>query len=187
MKKITFSLFILISFSPFLFAQIVTANVQEKTDTIFKLGGKELYVNVTKVTATNVSYVFQGKKEVYSVQRKLIERIVYKNGRKEFFNKPVFQMISDVTDWRTILVTEDKNDVKGFFEIGRVEGKSSASSKSKKAAKNSATIRLQKKAANIGGVIVLITKTEAKGGYGELPGYNIKGIVYIIEPPEKEK
>ena len=73
-----------------------------------------------------------------------------------------------------------------MYEVGLVTSNSSSSSRSKKSAKKSATIRLQKKAANLGAYIILLTKAEAKGGYGEIPGYEMEGVAYSLDPPEKE-
>jgi hypothetical protein len=42
---------------------------------------------------------------------------------------------------------------------------------------------LKKKAANMKGTLILVTKKETSGGYGEYPGYYIKGIAYGTEPP----
>ena len=46
--------------------------------------------------------------------------------------------------------------------------------------------KLQKKAAAIKGMVVLVTKRKATGGYGEFPGYFIEGTVYGTEPLEEE-
>ena len=69
----------------------------------------------------------------------------------------------------------------------KVDAKSSAGSRSAKSAKKSAVIRLQKKAAGLGGMIVLITKEESIGGFGEPPTYQVEGIAYGYEPPKKEE
>jgi hypothetical protein len=42
---------------------------------------------------------------------------------------------------------------------------------------------MQKKAANTNSLYVLITSSEAKGGYGEVPGWDFEGIAYGDSPP----
>ena len=150
-------------------------------DTIFKLGGKVLPVNVTKITANYISFVYPGEPEVYTIERKQVQKIVYKNGRIEEFNKPVLQMIQDY-QWEAVWLTDDKKDVAEMYKRGEVSAASAPSSRSPKAAKKSATIRLQKKAANMKGTIILVTHKEITGGYGEYPGYFIEGTVYGPEP-----
>jgi len=160
--------------------------IEEKLDTIIRLGGKKIVVKIQKINASDITYKNPGSDEVLSLRHKDIERIIMSTGRKETFNKPVLMMI-DETQWEAVLITETKEEVDGLYERGFVTAESSSDSRSMKAAKKSATIRLQKKAANMKAGIVLITKSEAKGGYGEIPGYLLEGIAYGFEPLPDEK
>ncbi len=150
---------------------------QEPTDTIFKVEGKALPVNVVKVTENYVSFLVPGKSETYTIERKEVQKIVYRSGSVDVFNKPVFEMVSDYS-WEAVWLTEDKKDVAELYRRGEISAKSPASARSPKAAKNSAIIRLQKKAAAIKGTVIYITKKQTTGGYGEYPGYYIEGVVY---------
>lgn len=163
-----------------LFAQEEYANL----DTIYMLGRKKLIVVVKNISSSTVRYSEPGNDETITLERKQIQQIIFSNGRKEVFNKPVMMMVAE-GDWKTVIITDRKNDVQGLYEMGMVDAKSSAGSRSAKSAKNSAIIRLQKKAANIGGMIVLITKEESVGGFGEPPTYVIEGMAYGYEPPKK--
>ena len=158
---------------------------QAALDTIFKIEGKVMPVDVVKVTQTYVSFIVPGSSENYTMQRKEIQKIIYKNGRVEEFNKPVFEMIDDYS-WEAVWLTEDKKDVAEMYKRGKITAKSPASARSPKAAKKNATIRLQKKAAALKGTVVYVTRRQATGGYGEYPGYYIEGIVYGFEPLEEE-
>ena len=161
------------------------ANTIEKHDTIIKLGGKKLAVDISNVSATTVTYKMVGENENITLERKQIEKIKYKSGRVDIFNKPVLQMLNE-SQWEAVLVTEKKEDIEGMHEYGLIESNSSSDARSPKAAKKSATIRLQKKAANLGANIILITKAEAIGGYGEQPGYDMAGMCYGFDPPSEE-
>jgi hypothetical protein len=154
---------------------------QEALDTIFKIEGKVMPVDVVKVTSGYVSFVVPGNTQTFTIERKEIQKIIYKNGRIEEYNKPVFQMIDDYS-WEAVWLTEDKGDVKELYKRGEVSATSPASARSPKAAKKSAMIRLQKKAAAMKGTMVYITKKIATGGYGEYPGYYIEGVVYGLQP-----
>jgi hypothetical protein len=157
----------------------------EKHDTLIKLGGKKLVVDISNVSATTVTYKLKGETENITLERKQIEKIKYKSGRIDVFNKPVLQMLNE-SQWEAVLVTEKKEDIEGMHEFGLLESNSSSDARSPKAAKKSATIRLQKKAANLGANIIFITKAEAIGGYGEAPGYEMAGICYGFDPPSEE-
>lgn len=159
---------------------------QEALDTIFKIEGKVMPVDVIKVTQQYVSFKVDGESEIYTMERKQVQKIIYKNGRIEEYNKPVFELIDDYA-WEAVWLTEDKKDVIELFSRGKVTAKSPASSRSPKAAKKNATIRLQKKASALKGTVVLVTKKQATGGYGEYPGYYIEGTVFGFEPLSEEE
>ncbi|HSH52947.1 MAG TPA: hypothetical protein VK982_14570 [Bacteroidales bacterium] len=156
-------------------------------DTIYLLGGRKKIIELKNISAATVRYTEQGSDETIVLERKDIQKIIFSNGRIEVFNKPAFMMV-DEGSWKTVIVTDNKDDVTGLYQRGRVNARSSAGSRNAKSAKKSATIRIQKKAANLGGLIVLITKEESVGGFGEAPTYSIEGTVYGYEPlPEEEK
>jgi hypothetical protein len=159
----------------------LSAYGQEALDTIFKIEGKVMPVDVLKVTSQYVSFLVPGSDVNYTMERKEIQRIVYKNGRVEEFNKPVFELVDDYS-WEAVWLTEDKKEVSELYRRGKASAESPASSRSPKAAKKNAVIRLQKKAAAMKGTVVLVTKKQTIGGYGEYPGYYIEGIVYGLEP-----
>lgn len=155
----------------------------EALDTIIKVEGKVMPVNVTKVTSSYISFTVPGDKQVYTIQRKEVHKIIYKNGRIEEYNKPVVIMVDDYS-WEAVWLTDDKEEVASLYRLGRIKATSPPSSRSPKAAKKSCTIRLQKKAAAMKGMVVLVRERKATGGYGEFPGYFIEGDVYGQEPPE---
>ena len=113
-----------------------------------------------------------------------VEKIIYKNGRIEIFSKPAVQMIQE-GQWESILVTRKEKDVSGLYKRAFITAKSTGSARSKKAAQETATIRLQKKAATHGGTIVLITDEESIGAYGDVPSYYMEGFVYGTKPLEE--
>jgi hypothetical protein len=166
---------------------VLAQNDSVQQDTIYLLGRKKMIVPITTISSSRVMYSDPETGETKSVERKKIQRIMYSNGRKEVFNKPVMMMV-DEGDWKTVLVTKKKRDVEGLYELGKVHGRSSGGSRSARAAKKSATIRMQKRAANMGGNMVLITHSEMIGGFGEPPSYLVEGIAYSFEaPPEKDE
>lgn len=179
MKKIVFILSLIMFFPLF-------SSGQQVADTIYRLGGRKLIANVVKVNQMDIDYMFEGDANIYSIDRKQVQKIVYETGKVEEFNKPIFIEI-DETSWEAILVTEDKAEVAGLYKYGNIDAKSSPGSKNNKKAKKTAVIRLQKKAANMKGAIVLITRVELKSGYGEMPSYYMEGEVYGFEPPPEEE
>jgi hypothetical protein len=179
MKKLTL-VWLMVIFCGSIFAQ--TAKVP--VDTIIRLGGKKIPCKVLNVSSSTVLYSNVDKNESLALDRKDVEKIIYKTGRVEVFNKPVLTMIEE-GQWEAILITRDEKDVQGLYNRGVITAKSSPSNRSKKAAKQSAIIKLQKKAANLKGTIILLTKENQVGGYGDIPGFDMEAIVYGTEPLEK--
>ncbi len=182
MKKIAL-IIVTVFCSIFISNNLFSAEI-EALDTIIKIEGKVLAVDVTKVTTNYVSFVVPGSKDVYTIERKEVHKIIYKSGRIEEYNPPVVEIIDDYS-WEAVWLTEDKKDVADLYKRGKVKAKSAPSSRSTKAAKKNAIIRLQKAAAAKKGVVVLVTRKQATGGYGENPGYYIEGVVYGLEPLEE--
>lgn len=153
-------------------------------DTIFKLNGSLIPVDVTTVTPTYISFIFPGKSEEFTIERKEVHKIVYKTGKVDVLNQAAFALI-DESSWEAVWITEDKKEIGDLYLLGEVEARSPSSARSPSAAKKGAIIKLKKKAANMKGTLILVTKKQTTGGYGEYPGYYIKGVAYGPEPPEE--
>ncbi len=176
---------VVVTFMMVLLAKSQTAPATEVAhDTIFKLNGQQIPVDVTTVTPTYISFVFPGKPEEFTIERKEVHKIIYKNGRIDILNKAAFTVF-DESSWEAVWMTENKKEVGDLYVLGEIEAKSPSSARSPAAAKKGAIIKLKKKAANMKGTLILVTKKQATGGYGEYPGYYIKGIAYGPEPPEE--
>jgi hypothetical protein len=154
-------------------------------DTIYMLGQRKKLVQVKGIFYSNVKYKEPETDEVKSMKTKNIQKIIFDNGRKEVFNKPLVEDITE-TDWKNVVITQNKEEVDGLYEVGKVTGKSSSRNRTPKSAERTARIRMKKRAANKGGVMVLVTKTERSGGFGEVPTYYMEGVAYSFEEPEDD-
>ena len=165
-----------------LFISITAYSVQEEKeglDTIIKVEGKVMPVDVIKVTTSYVTFKVKG--ESFRIARKEVHKIIYKNGRIEEYSPLALTMI-EATSWKAVWLTEDKQDVTELHKRGVIKAQAPPNYRSSSAAKKNAIIRLQKKAAALQGQVVYVTKKHKTGGYGELQGYFIEGVVYGSEP-----
>lgn len=159
-----------------------TSNVP---DTLVKLGGKKTPVIIKNVTSLMVYYALPAKpKETLKVERKSVEKIIYKSGRVENFNQAAFKLIEE-GQWEAVLITYDEKDVSGLYKRGVLLDSKSAPSATKKKAEQNVLIKMQKRAANMKGTMVLITRKEFYGGYGDDAGCIMDGVVYGTEPLEE--
>jgi hypothetical protein len=180
MKKVL----MLITLASLLLPAIAHSSITEQSDTIILISGRKIPVMVQGVSSTKISYMIPDKDGIQEIERKQVHKIAYRNGRVENFSSLALQMV-DEGDWKTVILTDNKDDVEGFFALGEVEAKSSPQSRNAKAAQRSADIRLKKRAVNMGGIVVLITNRESKGGYGETPSHLVQGVVYGFDPPSE--
>jgi len=154
----------------------------EPTDTIILISGRKVVANIQSLTTSKVVYIPYDGKAIKEMDRKQVHKILYRNGRIESFNSLAVEMI-DEDSWQTVIITDSKDDVEGLFALGDVSAQSSPQARNARAAKKSADIRMKKRAVNMGGIMVLVTKREARGGYGEIPTHFVEGVVYGFEPP----
>jgi hypothetical protein len=157
-------------------------------DSIFTLSRDTIIASVTSVSSVKIFYAYPDSANIErAIERKTVQRIVYASGKVEQYNKPVFMNIN-ATDWRAIIITDNPADVDGMHLRAVIIGKSASSSTSAIAAKKSAEVTAKKKAANAGGMYVLVKNRKEIGGYGETPKYYIEGEVYGTSPlPEGAK
>ena len=180
MKRIIIILFGLLVFN--------SAFTQDETnlDTIYLLGQRKMVVKIKAIRYSTVVYSESDTSDNQTIETKQIQRIIFDSGRKEVFNKPLIEGLES-NDYRNVIVTENEDDVAGLFEVGKVDGKSAAGNRSRKSAERTAIIRMKKRAANLGAEMILVTKKESTGGFGEVPTFEIQGIAYTFEKPKEEK
>jgi len=162
------------------------AQDEAKKDTIYLLGQRKMIVEVKGIFYSNIKYKDPETGEIKSMETKNIQRIIFDSGRKEVFNKPLVGMINK-TDWKNVVLTRKKGEVEGLYEVGRVKGRSAANNRTVKSAERTAVIRMKKRAANMGAEMILVTKEESRGGFGEVPTFYIEGVAYAFEPPEENE
>jgi len=164
----------------------ILAQEKVKKDTIYLLGQRKMVVEVKGIFYSNIKYLDPETGETKSMETKNIQRVIFDSGRKEVFNKPLVGMINK-TDWKNVVLTRKEGDVEGLYEVGQVKGRSSANNRTAKSAERTAVIRMKKRAANKGAEMILVTKEESRGGFGEVPTFYIEGVGYAFEPPEDDE
>ncbi|MFO7923953.1 MAG: hypothetical protein R6U58_09700 [Bacteroidales bacterium] len=145
-------------------------------DTLVYRGGGVTPVIIDKVTASTVFYSVPGDNTFNEVDRQHIERIIYSNGEVEVLNKPVFQLISD-DDWRHVFISDDPDEADGMYLLGPVQVTAPAGRNRNLTVRN-AERRLKRQGAAINARLIVITGTEFRGGYGDVPSIIMRGMAY---------
>lgn len=179
--RILIATLLLVLANCYVYCQTETATAVA-VDTVILVSGKKVPGKIISLTSAKMTFKKQNSEKLEEIPRKQLHKAVYSTGRVEKFNSLAFQSVNS-TDFKSVIVTENPSDVDGLYALGNINAKSGKNSRSAKNAERSATIKLQKKAAALGGVYVLLTKNEAVGGYREVPTHYFEGVAYGFDPP----
>lgn len=160
---------------------LVKRNNKEKIDTIVMLNGDRILANVKKFTFKDLFYGFPGDQKMVQVDRRYVQKIIYKYGRVETISSREVE-VREVGGWRDVRVLKKPTPaLKTMVEVGEVEGIDEGTREKYVDAKDlerSATITLQKKASLLGATIVLITTRDVRRPYGDPPYVRLVGMAY---------
>ena len=154
-------------------------------DTIVRFGDRKIPVTKLTLGSTSVTYSLPSKPDsIIRLEKKEIEKIIYKNGNISVLNKSVIEVIKN-DQWQAVIVTRDKGQVEGLYKRGTFTVRSSPNTKDKKKTEEGAIIKLQKKAAGVKATMVLVTREEYQDEYGSTRrNYFVEGDAYGAEPLE---
>lgn len=166
---------------------IINIPFSDGYDRIIKLNRDTLVVTIIKVSAGDVTFLYPLNKSINRLPIFHIKEIIGKDGKPNTtFNggtntvKGNENDSTQLTDWKTIVLTSNPSDVDGMENLGDIEARSEGERATTNAAlvEKNAIFHLKKKAAILGATKVLVTEKNAIGGYGESPAIQIKGIAY---------
>ena len=159
-----------------------------QTDTIYKVNGEALYVNVAEITESSVKYVYPEEDFQNTVNKKSIAKIHFKSGRKQEFTSPLnLAKVKSCLDWKSVQVSSIDAEVSGLYRLDNV------GSKAKGITTLSSISKLQDRAYNklkiatamLGGnVVYLMSQNTEESIFGgeesstKLPSVTISGIAY---------
>ena len=156
-------------------------NIKEKTDTIVMLNGDKILANVKKFTFKDLFYGFPGDVRMVSVDRRYVQKIVYKYGRVETITAREVE-VREVGGWKDVKVLKKRTAaLDEMVELGEVEGVDEGTREKYVDARDlerSATITIQKKAALLGATIVVITIRDVRRPYGDPPYVRLVAKAY---------
>ncbi|WP_340114388.1 hypothetical protein [Maribellus mangrovi] len=152
-------------------------------DKIVKLSGDTIKCKVKEITDNNIKYIYEGEELLYNISKNAVKEIIFSSSRVQKFSKRV--IINGEEDWEKVIITFDKKDIDGLVECCEIVGKSSKGGVASVSGGKSAMKKMQKKAAENGAHIILITdgwhheKNKPISGYGR--GVKLTGTAYKYE------
>jgi hypothetical protein len=152
----------------------ISAQTQSKHDKLLLADGKEMLVDVQRVSDRFIFFIKPGGGNTDWIDRKEVKAIHYKSGEIDKLDTP--QAAAEPAkpkDWQSIEITRKANDIEGLSKVDDIEirliSPSNRSYQSAKALERSAEVSIMKQAANMNADIVLITKVNHIRAYGDPP------------------
>ena len=160
--------------------EILQIRPDKATDVIVLHEGTRYYVDVKKIYKNLLYYSFPDQTKVYKIDRRTVHKVLYKSGIIDVLSEKQRE-VEEISDWKKIKITEDKDDVEDMVEVIALEaiseGKEGGNATPKSLERN-ARIILRRKAALENADIVLITGKQTQVAFGEPPSLTLKAIAY---------
>lgn len=160
MKKIFFTLFIVVGFTS-------SSLAQRTSDLLHSLDGP-MEVHVVEVGFNTIKYTYPNEKTIYSISKHQVAKIEFASGREEVYESP-FKPVNGLDDWENVYITYIAEDVAGLNPQGELFSKATGvtSLSSINNVKNRALDKLKAEASMLGANIVFVGNVYQRGNtYG---------------------
>ncbi len=166
----------------------ITVSCFAQNDTIFKMNGELLPVNVKEITESSIKYSYPGEDLLNTISKSTVLKIHFKSGRvQEFSTVMNILNVKSCLDWKNVQISTIESEVVGLMKIdnlgAKAEGMTTMSSISK--LQDRVYNKVKMGSAMLGGNIFYVIEqhTEAAisgGEYGstKMPSVSISGICY---------
>jgi len=164
----------------------ILSNAQ--TDTIFKLDGEVLSVEIAEIEENTVKYVYPGESFSNSIGKNSIAKIYFKSGRiQEFAPALNLKMVKSCLDWKDVQISNFESEVNGLAKIDNIGAKAkglttlSSLSKLQDRAYNKMKMITALLGGNVAYVVNQNTEEAVFGGEyssSKTPGVTLSGIAF---------
>jgi len=176
------------SFALLIFLTVCTLTYSQ-SDTIFKMNGEILPVNVTKITESTIEFVYPGESFTNSINKSSVVEIHFKSGRKQEFSSSLnISRVKSCLDWKTVQVSNISDEVKGLLKIENIGAKAKGNTVASSLAKLQERTynKLKIETAMLGGNVAYIIDQhteEGMSGWGssKAPSVTVTGLAYTTK------
>ncbi len=143
----------------------VTLSAQTKPDKLF-LQNETKEVMVKEVGLSEIKYTFPKEETIYSINKYLVQKIVFGSGREEIIEIP-FKDVNGLTDMDKVFVTYNPDEVKGLINLGELYSKATGVTvfSNMSTVKNRSLDKMKAEATMLGANAVLISDARSRGNY----------------------
>lgn len=180
MRKIVLLVLLSISFSAF-----------SQVDTLFKMNGEKLLINVTEITESSIKFTYPNESFSNTIAKSTVSKIHFKSGRvQEFSSSLNVSATKSCMDWENVQISNIESEVQGLQKIdvigAKAKGMTTLSSISK--LQDRAFNKIKIETAMLGGNVAFIMEQNTEesmygGQYGssKLPSVTISGLAYTTK------
>lgn len=183
-----------ILFTTVIIFQSFESNAQ--SDTIFT-NNEKIPCVVKKVTQDAIEYTFPNEEVITTVYKNVVQKIIFKSGRKQFFSEATsFKSVRGADDFGNVTFASVQSEVNGLFKLGDVssaaEGATVFSNMEK--VKEKAYKKMKIVASMMGANVIYLTSNSTIGNQmgsafqaAHSTATNISGIAYSNKIPDFEE
>lgn len=165
-----------------------------QTDSIFKINGTVLPVNVTEVTENSIKYTYPGEEVSNTINKNTVAKVIFKSGRvQEFGSQLNLAPVKSCLDWQNVQISKIESEVKGLMKIDNVGAKAKGTTSLSSIAKlqDRAFNKMKMQSAMMGGNIIYMLNEHAEealmssgdGGTSRPPSVTVSGVCYTVSKP----
>ena len=102
----------------------VSISAYSQVDTIFKMNGDKLLINVVEIGETSIKYTFPNESFSNTIARSTVTKIHFKSGRvQEFASALNVSVTKSCVDWENVQISNIESEVVGLQKIDLVGAK----------------------------------------------------------------
>jgi sporulation protein YlmC with PRC-barrel domain len=172
----------------FFMAFVFVNALKAQTDTIYKMDGEVLLVDILEVNETSVKFLYPQEKATHSVSKNSISKVHYSSGRKqEFSESHNLSILKGCRDWEKVQISRMESEIHGLYKIDMIGAKAKGATTLSSLAKlqDRAYNKVKIETAMLGGnmAYILEQNTEeaifgGENGPSKTPGVTLSGLAY---------
>lgn len=153
-----------------LFIMLICCIQVSMADEIILHKGDTIKGKLTEISEDFIKYIPDGEDLIRTIGTFPVEKINFDNGKVETIT-PLIVIGDPKKEWDNVVISYDKNAVKGMFYIGKSTKKANSAwstNTKKEGLERKVFEKLKKECAKQGGKVILVTRkdSQSQGGFG---------------------
>lgn len=167
---------------------LAALGLEAQLDTIFKMDGEVLVVNINEVNEKSVRFLYPGESINHSISNNTVARIHFRSGRRQDFSSNLnLSRVKGCMDWEKVQISRLESEILGLQKIGMIGAKAKGATTWSSLAKlqDRAYNKIKIETAMLGGNLAYILEQNTEEaifggdeGSSKTPGVTVSGLAY---------